>query len=76
MATAKLHHKLREPARTVDIVPSLTDNTLISTGKLTAANYFAVYENKEVNIYDGNTAKIYVTQEAVLRGYKCPHAEL
>ena len=65
--TAKLHHKLREPARSVDIVPSLTDNTLISTSKFTDANYFAVYDKEEVNIYDGKTAKHYITEEAVLR---------
>ena len=52
LLTAKMHHKLREPARLVDIVPSLTDNTLISTSKLTDVNYFAVYNDKEVNIYD------------------------
>ena len=60
----------------MDIVPSLTDNTLISTGKFTDANYFAVYDNEEVNIYDGKTAKIYITEEAVLRGYRCPHSKL
>ena len=27
---AKLHHKLREPARTVDMVPALKHNSLIS----------------------------------------------
>ena len=74
--TAKLHHQLREPARTVDIVPSLTDNTLISTGKFADANYFTVYDDKEVNIYDGKTAKIYITEEAVLRGYRCTHSKL
>ena len=74
--TAKLHHNLREPARTVDIVPSLTDNTLISTGKFADANYFTVYDDKEVNIYDGKTTKIYITEEAVLRGYRCPDSKL
>jgi hypothetical protein len=74
--TAKLHHDLREPAISVDIVPSLTNNTLISTGKFTDANYFAVYDDKEVKIYDGNKAKIYITEEAVLQGFRCPTSKL
>jgi len=74
--TEKLHHDLREPAISVDIVPSLTDNTLISTGKFTDANYFAVYDDKEVNIYDGNTTKIYITEKAVLQGFRCPTSKL
>ena len=49
-------HKLREPASEVDIVPGLT-NTLLSTGKLVEGGYFSVYDEKEVNIYDGIKAK-------------------
>ena len=73
---AKLHYNLREPARSVDIVPSLTDYTLISASKFADANYFAIYNKNEVNIYDGNTAQIYVTEEAVLQGYRCPQTKL
>ena len=73
---AKLHHDLHEPVISMDIVPSLTDNTLISTGKFTDANYFAVYNDKELNIYDGNKAKIYITEEAVLQGFRCPTSKL
>ena len=68
---AKLMHELREPATEVDIVPGLT-NTLLSTGKLVEGGYFAVYDENEVNIYDGRKAKIIITEEAVLKGYICP----
>ena len=68
-------HELREPATEVDIVPGLT-NTLLSTGNLVEGGYFAVYGQNEVNIYDGSKAKIIITEEAVLKGYRCPCKKL
>jgi hypothetical protein len=41
----KLHHKLHEPARTVNIVPSLMGNSLLSTVKMVQAGYTAIYNN-------------------------------
>ena len=38
--------------------------------------YFAVYDENEVNIYDGKKAKIIITEEAVLKGYRCPREKL
>ena len=64
---AYLEHELREPARTVDMVPELAENTLISTGKFADANYISVYDKKEVNVYDGNTVKIVISEEAALK---------
>ena len=40
--TSKLHHKLREPARTVGTVPALKHNSLLSGTKFTDANYITV----------------------------------
>ena len=65
---AKLMHKLMEPATEVDIVAGIT-NTLLSTDKLVEGGYFAVYDENEVNIYDGKKAKIIITEEAFLKGY-------
>ena len=48
----KLMHELRGPATKVDIVPVLT-NILLSTFKLVEGRYFVVYDENEVNIYDG-----------------------
>jgi hypothetical protein len=45
----KLHHKLCEPARTVNIVPSLMGNSLLSTVKTVQAGYTAIYDDSEVN---------------------------
>ena len=33
---------------------------------------FAVYDKNKVNIYNGKKAKIFITEEAVLKGYRCP----
>ncbi len=37
----KLHHNLREPARSINIVPSLVGNSLLSTVKMVEAGYTA-----------------------------------
>ena len=43
---AKFHHNVRKPARTVDMVPSLTNNSLLSGGKFAQAGYVSVCEDK------------------------------
>ena len=73
---AKLHHAVREPAQTVDIVPALKGNSLLSGGKFADAGYISICDGKEVNIYDGCTAKITISEEAVLKGWRCPHQNL
>jgi hypothetical protein len=72
----KLHHKLCEPARTVNIVPSLTGNSLLSTVKMVQAGYTAIYNNSKVNFYNSTTTKISVSEGAVLTGYVCPRTQL
>ena len=67
----KLHHKIREPARSVHIVPQVKDS-LLSTSKMVNADYIAVYDKDEVNFYDAKTTKIIITEEAVLSGFRCP----
>ena len=72
---AKLMHELSETETEVDIFPGLT-NTLLSTGKLVEGGYFSVYDKNELNIYDGRKTKIIITEEAVLKGYRCPREKL
>ena len=67
---AKLHHKLREPARTVDIVPELKHNSLLSGSKFADANYVTILTPDEVLIYDGADLTIKVSSEAILRGWR------
>ena len=67
---AKLHHQVREPARTVDIVPGLKHNSLLSASKFADANYITVLTPTEVLIYDGEDLKMTVSTDAVLRGWR------
>ena len=65
---AKLHHPVGEPARTVDIFRGLADQSLLSGGNVAKAGYVSICDDAEVNIYDGRTVKITVSEEAVLKG--------
>ena len=62
----KLLHNVRVPARSANIVPTLANNSLISTSKFVDARYTVVYDNKEVNYYEKATIKIIVLEDAVL----------
>ena len=72
----KLEHPFRDPARTVDMAPSLVDSSLLSTSKLAREGYITVYDRKEVNLYDGHTTNIIVSEEALLKGWRCPRSTL
>ena len=67
---AKLHHKVREPARTVDMVPALKHNSLLSGPKFADANYVTILTPTEILIYDAKELIISTTKEAVLRGWR------
>ena len=56
------------------MVPSLSDQSLLSGNKFAQAGYVTIYDNQEVNIYDGRTAKIIVSEKAFLKGWFCPEA--
>ena len=64
----KLHHNLREPACSINIVPSLVGN-LLSTVKVVEASYTAIYDDKEVNFYDTVTTKITLLADTILKGW-------
>ena len=72
---AKLHHHVRKTARTVDMVPSLAGQSLLSGAKFTEAGYISVCDRNEVNLDDSRTARIVVSEEAVLKGWFCPHTK-
>jgi hypothetical protein len=48
----KLFHYIREPARSANIVPTLANNSFISTSKFVDAGYTVVYDDKVVNYYE------------------------
>jgi hypothetical protein len=72
----KLHQNLREPACSVNIVPSLMGNSLLSTVKMVEADYTAIYNKKEVNFYNSTATKIKVLVEAILKWWQCPRSKL
>ena len=67
---AKLHHKVREPAQTVGMVPELKHNSLLSGPKFADANYVTVLTPNEVLIYDGHGLKISTSKDAIMRGWR------
>ena len=48
----KLLHNVSAPTQDVNIVPSLDENSLLSTSKFGNAGYTAIYDKNEVNFYD------------------------
>jgi hypothetical protein len=72
----KLLYNVREPAQSANIVPTLANNSLISTSKFVDAGYTLVCNNKEVNYYEKATTKVIVLEDAVLRSWRCPRNKL
>ena len=69
---SKQHHSVREPAWKVDMVPAPSDKSLLSGRNISEARYISICNGEEVNIYDGRTAKIMVSESAVMKGWRCP----
>jgi len=67
---AKMKIKLREPAMSVDIVPDLQHNSLISASNFADANYITVLTPTEVLIYDGENLTMKINKEAILQGWR------
>ena len=68
---APLPNKLLNPkARECDILPGLQHSSLVGVGKLVDAGYCTIFMpgNQGVQVLDGNTVKINVSGDAVLRG--------
>ena len=66
---AKLYHPVQETAQTVDIVPDLANQSLPIGNKFAKAGYVSICDESEVNIYNGRTVKIVVSEAAVLKGW-------
>jgi hypothetical protein len=65
----KLLHDVWEPTQSANIIPTLANNSLISTSKFVDAGYTVVYNDKEVNYCKKGTTKIIVSEDAVLQGW-------
>jgi hypothetical protein len=72
----KLHHGVRHPAKDVHIVPGIEYNSLLSIPKFVDANYIAIFNKDEINIYDANKTTIVVFCSAILQGWQCRQTNL
>ena len=72
----KLLHDVREPAKTVELVPAMKQDTLISIGKFADAGYFTIFDGEEVNIYDGLKARLKISKVMVIKGWRDPETGL
>ena len=55
---SKLDHIVREPVRTVNMVQKLDNQSLLIRGKFAEVGYVSVFDEDEVNIYNGWNATI------------------
>ena len=60
---AKLEHDLREPEKSVGMVPGLAPGKILSGRKFANADYISIYTPTEVNIYDAKTTQNYFYRE-------------
>ena len=51
------------------MVPALAVQSLLSGAKFAEVGYISVCDGDEVNLYDSQTARIIVSEEAVLKGW-------
>ena len=67
---ALMQHKVQDPVRACNIVPGITDDSLVSTSKFVDAGYFTIFDREEVNIYNASNMQISVTRGAVLGSWQ------
>ena len=67
-ATKEMDHEMREVALEMSIIPGL-ESKLVSVCRMAKADCITVLDKGEAKIYDGKTAKITVSEEAILKGW-------
>jgi len=72
----ELHHDVCHPAKEIHIVPGIERDSLLSIAKFADANYIAIFDKDELNIYDANKTKVTVLCAAILRGWRCKETNL
>jgi hypothetical protein len=72
----KFQCNVRHPAKDMHIVPGIECNSLLSIPKFADANYAAIFDKDEVNIYDANKTTIIVSRGAILQGWRCKQTNL
>jgi hypothetical protein len=72
----EFQHEVRHPEKDVHIVPGIKRDSLLSIPKFVDANYVAIFNMDEVNIYDANKTKIIVSHSRILQGWRCKQMNL
>ena len=65
-----IYHKVQEPERTIDTVPNIVENSLLSIGKSSYANYVSIFNEDKVNMYDGKDTLITVLNHKILKRWR------
>ena len=55
----------------MEIVIGLNHNSLMSARKFTDEKYITILTEYEVNIYDDKTTNITISEEALVKGWRC-----
>ena len=58
------------------MVPTLVNQSFLSGETISEAGYVSVCDGDEVNIYDGHSGIISVSEESVLKGWWFSHTKL
>ncbi len=72
----KFQHDVRHPAKDVRIVLGIEHDSLLGIPKFADANYVAIFDKDEVNIYNPNKTKIIVSCSTILQGWRCKQTNL
>ncbi len=72
----ELQHNVHHPAKDMHIVPGIKHDSLLSISKFVDANYIAIFNKDEVNIYNANKTSIVVSRGAILQGWRCKQTNL
>ena len=72
----KLHHNVRHPAKDMHIVPGIERDSLLNIPKFADANYVAIFDKDEVNIYNANKTTIVESRGTILQGWQCKNTNL
>lgn len=51
---------------------TMSNDTLISMGKFTDEVYITIFDENQVNVFDGKQARINVTEEAMIHRWQDP----
>ena len=65
--TATTNHKLREPARTFNMVPVVVINLLASTSKFCDAKYITLFDKEDVNVYDAGKKLVTISNPPIIK---------